>query len=53
MRKIKWSIDTGYCGANYSDEFEVPDDYSDAEIEAIITTKVWECITVEWEEETE
>lgn len=36
MRKIQWTIETGYCGADYEGEFEVDDDATDMEIQEYI-----------------
>ena len=33
MAILKLWIDTGYCGANYEDEIEVPDDYTEEQCE--------------------
>lgn len=33
MKILKLWINTGYCGADYEEEFEVPDDYTEEQCE--------------------
>lgn len=50
MKKIKYEISTGYCGADYRGEFEVEDDATDEEIEEMIEQEVWNYIEYSWSE---
>lgn len=50
MRKVKISIDTGFCGAVHEEIIELPEDMTDEDIDEYATNSVWEYIQVYWSE---
>lgn len=50
MRKIKLYIETGYCGANYSEVVEVDDDTTDDELNRAAFDYMQDYIDYGWEE---
>lgn len=50
MKTVKWSIGTGYVGADYHREFEVEDYVDDDEIEELVEAEVFDCISFDWGE---
>lgn len=53
MRKIKWSLETGFAGCVHKGEFEVDDNATDEEIEELAREEVFNCINWNWWEEKE
>lgn len=53
MRTIKYTISTGFIGADHEGEFNVPDDVSDEEIDELVCEEVWEHINYFWEDVSE
>ena len=50
MRKIKVTINTGFCRGIHETIIEVEDDATEEEIEGYVDDLVWEYISVGWEE---
>lgn len=51
--KIKCHLETGYVGTYYEDEIEVPDDYTDQEIEEEVSDYMMQNISIWWEHSEE
>lgn len=50
MKKIKVTIDTGFCGENHEVVIDVEDDATEDEIDKYAEELVWEYINVFWKE---
>ena len=50
MRKITWTLDTGFSGAKHEGELEVEDETTDDEIEELVRAEVDDCLDWWWEE---
>lgn len=50
MKKILAKASFGFCGANYVDEFEFDDYYTNEEIEKEISEWANQFVEIEWEE---
>lgn len=51
MRHIKAKASFGFVGAEYNEEFEFPDEYSNEEIEADVYEWAQQFVEVEWADE--
>lgn len=50
MRKIKFYVEAGYCGANYSEVIEVDDNTTDDELNSMAFDYMQNYIGYGWEE---
>jgi hypothetical protein len=49
MKLIKWTLSTGYSGAEHEGELEVVNDMSDAEIEELVKEDAYQYLDLYWE----
>lgn len=49
MKTIRYRIETGFAGASYKDEFEVPDNTADEEIDEMVLQELFNRISYSWE----
>ncbi len=45
---IHYCIETGYVKCDINDEFEMPDDATDEEIEEAVNDAIWNYISFNW-----
>lgn len=48
MRTIQWHCETGKQGVDFGDEFEVEDDATDEEIDALVREEVFNIVSWGW-----
>lgn len=53
MRKIKWELNTGFCGRKYAGEFEVDDGVSDEIVEELVRDYAYDYLDLSWEDKAE
>lgn len=51
MKTIKWHIETGLQGAEWSGEFEIEEEATEAEIDVLVREEVGNIITWTWWED--
>lgn len=51
MKNVKWTLNTGYSGADHTGEFEIEDDATEDEIRKECIEEAWNYLDLWWKVE--